>query len=164
MASAELTKLQAACTNAHKAYRAARVELADVINKSTDSDAIAELVASTQELGLNATLHRLKTSDPKVANAITGLVEASDALSLAVGAREQYLTAHNPTHQRVYVEDGREFTLDMEKGVWTYLDDPENPITVSITKDDKLPYELPGFVPKIDQPKKSKDRKRQPRM
>lgn len=164
MASTELTKLQASCTEARKAYRAARVALAATINKSPDSEAIAELVTSTQELGLNATLHRLKTKDPKVADAITTLVEASDSLSLAIGAREQHLTQQNPKHKRVYVDDGREFTLDMEKGVWTYLDDPENPISVTLTKADKLPYELPGFVPKIDQPKKSKTRKRQPRM
>lgn len=162
MASTQLTTLRAACAKAHKAYRTAREALAATIGKSTDSDAIAELVASTQELGLNATLHRLKTDDPKVADAITALVEASDRLSLAIGAREQFLTADNPKHQRVYVENGREFTLDMEKGSWTYLDDPGHPISVSLTKTDKLPYDLPGFEPALEQKKPA--RKRQPRM
>lgn len=161
----ELPKLQAACTEAHKAYRAARVALAATINKSTDSKAIAELVASMQELGLNATLHRLKTNDPKVASAITSLVEASDSLSLAIGTREQFLTDQNPYHQRVYVDDGREFTLDLEKGVWTYLDDPDTPIKVTLTKEAKLPYDLPGFKgPDVEPPKPTKRKKLQPRM
>jgi len=165
VASSELTQLQGACTEAHKAYRAARAALAATINKSTDSEAIAELVASAQELGLNATLHRLNTKDPKVADAITSLVEASDTLSLAIGAREHHLTAQNPKHQRVYIDDGREFTLDVEKGIWTYLDDPDNPIKVTLTKEAKLPYDLPGFKgPDIEPPKPTKKKKLQQRM
>jgi adenylosuccinate synthase len=164
VASSELTRLQGTCTQAHKEYRAARIALAAAINKTPDSEAIAELVASTQELGLNATLHRLNTKDPNVADAITALVEASDNLSLAIGARENYLTDTNPKHQRVYVEDGREFTLDVEKGVWTYLDDPANPLKVTLTKENKLPYDLPGFLPDIEPPKPAKSKKRQPRI
>lgn len=164
MASSELTRLQGTCTQAHKEYRAARIALAAAINKTPDSEAIAELVASTQELGLNATLHRLNTKDPNVADAITALVEASDNLSLAIGARENHLTDTNPKHQRVYVEDGREFTLDVEKGVWTYLDDPANPLKVTLTKENKLPYDLPGFLPDIEPPKPAKSKKRQPRI
>ena len=134
--------------------------MASAINKTPDSEAIAELVASTQELGLNATLHRLKTKDPKVPDAITALVEASDTLSLAIGARESHLTDANPKHQRVYVEDGREFTLDVEKGVWTYLDDPGNPLKVDIKKEAKLPYDLPGFKgPDNDAPSPTKKKK-----
>lgn len=164
MAATELTRLKDACAQAHKDYRAALDALAAAINKTIDSDAVAELLTSAQDLGLNATLHRLKTKDPKVADAISALVEASDTLSLAIGARESHLAKTNPQHQRVYVNDGREFTLDMEKGVWTYLDDPAHPIKVSITKTDKLPYELPGFVPKVEPPKPARKRSRQPRM
>lgn len=161
----ELTKLQTACNDAHESYRAARVALAKTINKSPDSEAIAELVTSTQELGLNATLHRLKTTDPKVADAITALVEASDSLSHAIGDRESFLTQQNPAHQRVYVEDGREFTLDVEKGVWTYLDDSDHPIKVTLTKEHKLPYDLPAFKgPDIEPPKPTRKKKLQPRM
>jgi len=164
VASTELIRLQGACTEAHKAYRATRAALAAAINKSTDDDAIADLVASTQELGLDATLHRLKTNDPKVADAITALVEASDYLSLSIGAREEHLSRQNPKHDRVYIHDGREFTLDMEKGVWTYLDDPDNPIKITFDKETKLPYELPGFTPNIEPPKPTRTKKRQPRM
>lgn len=165
MASNELTQLQASCTDAHKAYRAARVALAAAVNKSPDSDAVAELVTSTQELGLNATLHRLKSDDPKVADAIATMVESSDALSLAVGAREQLLVAKNPKHQRVYVEDGREFTLDVEKGLWTYLDDPDHPLKVTVTRETKLPYDIPGFkAPDIEPAELAKKKKLKPRI
>jgi adenylosuccinate synthase len=163
--STELTQLQASCSQAHKAYRAARISLAAAVNKSPDSESIAELVTSTQELGLNATLHRLKTTNPKVADAITALVEASDSLSHAIGDRESFLTQQNPAHQRVYIEDGREFTLDVEKGVWTYLDDPDHPIKVTLTKEHKLPYDLLAFKgPNIEPPKPTRKRKLQPRM
>lgn len=156
----ELAQLQTACKEAHEAYRASRAALAATINKSPDSEAIAELVASTQELGLHATLHRLKSNDPKVADAITTLVEASDSLSLAVGERERFLTQQNPAHQRAYVDDGREFTLDIEKGIWTYLDDPGNPIKVTLSKESKLPYDLSGFEPELDDDEPDRKRRR----
>lgn len=155
----DLEKLHAHCNEAHVAYRAARKHLALAVNKPEDSEAIQELIASAQELGLNATLHRLKTDDPNVAQAITQLVEASDVLSLAVGEREAALTELHPGRRRVYVDDGREFTLDMEKGLWTYLDDPKNVIKVKLAKENKLPYELPGFehpTLDVDVPKKRK--------
>jgi hypothetical protein len=162
MATTELTQLQAECAKAHTDYRAARVALATTINKTPDSEAVSEFVGSLEELGLHGTLHRLKTQDPAVKSAITAMMDASDLLSLAVGEREQFLLQQNPSHTRVYVHDGREFTLDMEKGIWTYLDDPNNPITVTLTKQDKLPYDLPGFEPPSQKPQQKK--KRQPRM
>jgi hypothetical protein len=162
MATTELTQLQAACIKAHADYRAARVALAAAIRKAPDSEAVSEFVGSLEELGLHGTLHRLKTKDPNVEAAITAMAEASDLLSLAVGERERFLERQDPAHRRVYVHDGREFTLDMKKGLWTYLDDPNNPLTVTPTKMDKLPYGLPGFEPPA--PKQKPTKKRQPRM
>lgn len=162
MATTELNKLQAGCVKAHADYRAARITLAAAINKTPDSEAVSEFVGSLEEIGLHGTLHRLKSKDPNVEAAITLMMEASDELSFAVGERERFLEQQNPNHSRVYVHDGREFTLDIEKGIWTYLDDPNNPITVTLIKQDKLPYDLPGFEPPSQNQQQKK--KRQPRM
>jgi adenylosuccinate synthase len=165
MATENIQELEQTFKDAQTAYRAARKELAVVINKAEDSDAMDELVASSEELGLNATLHRLKTKNPKVAEAITRLNEASHHLGHAVNARENARIEIDPKHQRVFIEDGREFTLDVEKGLWTYLDDPDNPIKITLTKESKLPYDLPGFKgPDIDPPKPAKKKKLQQRM
>ncbi len=161
MATDNITALEHACTEAHRAYRAARSALAAAVNKPEDSDAVAELIASTLDIGLNATLHRLNTNDPKIHAAITALSDASHRLGHAINARETAFQLRDPRHRRVYVDDGREFTLDMEKGIWTYLDDPENPIKVTLTKHSKLPYDLPGFAGPDDLHKPAK--KRQPR-
>jgi|GEM_PF-6438256 len=171
MTSTELSQLQVACNRAHGAYREARKALAVAVNKTPDDAAIAELVTSTQELGLNATLKRLTTSDPKVADAIARLVDADDNLSRAVTAREAQLLKNNPQHQRAFVDDGREFTLDMEKGIWTYLDDPMNPIKVKVEKMAKLPYDFVELEPQLlntpivdeddnDEPSRRKKRRR----
>jgi adenylosuccinate synthase len=165
MATENIQELEQTFKDAQTAYRAARKELAVVINKAEDSDAMDELVASSEELGLNATLHRLKTKNPKVAEAITRLSEAAHHLGHAVNARENARIEIDPKHHRVFIEDGREFTLDVEKGLWTYLDDPDNPIKVTLTKEAKLPYDLPGFKgPDIDPPKPAKKKKLQQRM
>ena len=79
-----------------------------------------------------------------------------------VQSRENARIEIDPKHQRVFIEDGREFTLDVEKGLWTYLDDPDNPIKITLTKESKLPYDLPGFKgPDIDPPKPAKKKKLQ---
>ncbi|MCV0370429.1 hypothetical protein [Filomicrobium sp.] len=164
MAPLNLTKLQAACTAAHDEYRAARKTLASAIGKDERSNAMLEMIASTIDIGLNATLHRLKTDDPKIIEAVERLSEASHHLGLAINAREEAQIENNPNHQRVYVDDGREFTLDLKTGTWTYLDAPDKPIKLSFVKSEKLPYELPGFEPKMDPPKPTRSRKRTPRM
>lgn len=165
MTTENIRELEQIFKDAQADYRAARKELASVINKPDDSDAMNELIASSEELGLNATLHRLKTNEPRVAEAITRLSEASHHLGHAVNAREDARIKANPKHNRVYVEDGREFTLDVEKGVWTYLDDPDHPIKITLTKETKLPYDLPGFKgPDIEPPTPAKKRTRQRRM
>lgn len=165
MARDNIQELEQICKDALSAYRGARKELASAIGKPEDSDALQELIASSEELGLNATLHRLKTDDAKVAQAITHLNDAAHHLGHSVNAREDARIKSNPKHQRVYIDDGREFTLDIEKGVWTYLDDPQNPIQVTVKREAKLPYELPGFKrPEIDPQKPSKKKKLQPRM
>lgn len=165
MTTDNIQELEQICKDALAAYRGARKELAAVVNKPEDSDSMQELIASTEELGLNATLHRLKTDDVKVAQALTRLSEAAHHLGHTVNAREDARIRNNPKHQRVYVEDGREFTLDIEKGIWTYLDDPQNPIQVTVKRETKLPYDLPGFNgPETDPPKPTKKKKMQPRM
>jgi len=162
MATENISDLEQACTAAHSEYREARKALAAAIGKPESSEALEELIASIIDIGLNGTLHRLKSQDPKVVDAIARVSEASHHLGHAINAREDARIGQNPKHQRVYVDDGREFTLDMEKGIWTYLDDPTHPVKVALTKTDKLPYDLPGFKPGLEQ--KKPNRKRQPRM
>lgn len=141
MADNDLSQLHAACNDAHARYRQARASLAKAVDKAPDHEAVSEIVDSIQELGLNATLHRLKTPDPKIVDAVTQLVEAADALDLAVASRENALQAKEPNRERAYVDDGREFTLDLDAGTSTYLDDPDHPIKVAIEKMDRLPYD-----------------------
>lgn len=141
MAVTDVSQLQAACNDAHARYRQARANLAKAVDKAPDDEAVSEIVDSLQELGLNATLLRLKTPDPKVAETITKLVDAADALDLAVASREDALDGKEPSRQRAYVDDGREFTLDLDAGTCTYLDDPGHPIKISIEKMDRLPYD-----------------------
>jgi hypothetical protein len=140
MVSSQLSQLQAACNKAHQAYMAARNELAAAINASPDSEVVADIAASADFYGLNATIKRVTTSDPKVAQAITKLVEAADHHSLAVSDRELFLMEQNPNHQRTFVTDGREYRVDVDKGLITYVDDPNNPEKVNVQKLDKLPY------------------------
>lgn len=140
MASSQLSQLQAACNAAHAAYKAARQALAAAVNKSPDTELVADIAASVEEYGLNATLKRVKTTDPKVADAVTKLTTAADALSLAVSDRELHLLEKNPEHHRAFVSDGREYKLDMGKGLITWLDNPGQPEKVDIQKLDRLPY------------------------
>lgn len=140
MPSSQLNQLQVACNEAHAAYKRARTNLATAIQKSPDHGAVADIAASVEQCGLNATLKRVKTSDPKIAEAIRKLDDASDTLSLAVSERELHLLATNPAHKRAFVTDGREYTLDTAKSAITYLDDPSHPQHVDIQKLDKLPY------------------------
>ncbi len=138
MPSSELSQLQAACNAAHAHYKAARTTLAAAINASPDHEVVADIVASTEEYGLHATLKRVRTKDPKVAAAITTLVTAADALSLAVSQRELHLLQSKPDHQRTFVSDGREYTLNGDHIIWA--DSPDRPEKVDIHKLDKLPY------------------------
>jgi hypothetical protein len=147
MADNDLSQLHAACNDAHARYRYARASLAKAIDKAPDHKAVSEIVDSTQEFGLNATLDRLKTRDPKVAEAVTQLVEAADALDLAVAARENALQAKEPNRERAYVDDGREFTLDLDAGTSTYLDDPDHPIKIAIEKMERLHDDHQVFRP-----------------
>lgn len=135
-----LNQLQAACNEAHARYKAARQSLASAVNKSPDAEVVADIAASVEEYGLNATLKRVKTTDPKVADAITKLTNAADTLSLAVSERELHLLANNPGHHRAFVSDGREYKLDLGQGTVTWLDNPDKPEKVDIQKLDKLPY------------------------
>jgi hypothetical protein len=140
MATPTLNKLQAACNVAHAGYKAARQQLASAINKSPDAEVVADIAASLEEYGLHATLKRVKTNDPKVADAITKLTNAADTLSLAVSDRELYLLANTTGHQRAFVSDGREYKFDVGEGMVTWLDNPGKPEKVDVQKLDKLPY------------------------
>lgn len=140
MTSSQLSQLQTACNKAHQSYQAARRELAAAINTSPDHQVVADIAASTEEYGLHATLKRVSTRDPKVVAAIKKLVAATDALSLAVSERELHLLQSNPDHQRAFVSDGREYTIDITKGLVTWADNPGHPEKVDIHKLDKLPY------------------------
>jgi len=113
--------------------------LAAAVNRSPDDEVVGDIVCSTGEYGLNATLDRVKTSDPKVASAIKDLVAVADDLSIAVSERERYLIAQNPNHDRAFVYDGREYRLSLEEQTITFLDNPSQPEKVDIQKIDKLP-------------------------
>lgn len=140
MASSELSQLQVACNAAHAKYRTARAALASAVNKTSDHHVVADIAASAEEYGLYATLKRLSTKDPKLVSAIQNLVAAADALSLAVSQRELHLLQSKPGHQRAFVSDGREYTVDIAKGMVTWADNPGHPEKVDIKKLDKLPY------------------------
>lgn len=140
MPSSELNQLQVACNDAHAAYQHARNNLATALRKSADHEVVANISASVEQYGLNATLKHVRSSDPKITEAIKMLDGASDNLSLAVSARELHLMKNNPSHQRAFVTDGREYRLDVGKSTITFLDDPGNPQKVDIQKLDKLPY------------------------
>jgi hypothetical protein len=159
MASSQLSQLQTVCNTALASYKAARTGLATALNKTPDHDVVADIAASAELYGLNATLKRVKTTDPKVAEAITKLSDASNTLSLAVSQRELHLLALNPAHQRAFVSDGREYRIDMDKGLVTWLDNPSQPEKVDNQKLDKLPYfdtiELDG--PDLNAPVISED-------
>ena len=140
MPSSQLSQLQASCNAAHAGYKAARATLAAALNKTADHEVVADIAASAEEYGLHATLKRVSTKDPKVVSAIQNLVAAADALSLAVSQRELHLLQAKPGHQRAFVSDGREYTVDIAKGMVTWADNPGRPEKVDIHKLDKLPY------------------------
>lgn len=139
MVSSQLSQLQAACNAAHARYQATRMALAAAVNKSPDDEIVGDIIGSTEEYGLNITIKRVKTSDPKVAATIENLVAAADDLSLAVSERERYLIAQNPNHNRAFVSDGREYHIDTEKCTITWLANPSQPEKVHIQKLNKLP-------------------------
>lgn len=112
--------------------------MAAALNKTTDHDVVADIASSTEVYGLHATLKRVSTKDPKVADAITNLVTAADALSLAVSQRELHLLQLQPGRPRAFVSDGREYTLNGDQIIWA--DSPDRPEKVEIQKLDKLPY------------------------
>lgn len=140
MQSSQLSQLQAACNAAHQRYAAARAAMAAALNKTPDHEVVADIAASVDEYGLHATLKRVSTNDPKVVAAIQNLVGAADTLSLAVSNRELHLLQKNPGHQRAFVSDGREYTLNLNTGTITWADKPNQPEKVDIQKLDKLPY------------------------
>ena len=139
MVSSQLSQLQAACNAAHARYQATRMALAAAVNKSPDDEIVGDIIGSTEEYGLNTTIKRVKTSDPKVAAAIENLVAASADLDIAVSDRERYLIIQNPNHNVAFVSDGREYHLDFEKSTITWLDNPSQPEKVDIQKLNKLP-------------------------
>lgn len=141
-----LSDLRSACDAAKRQYELNRNTLAAAINRASDSSDMDDIIASAIDLGLNATLHRLKSKDPAIARAIKTLVASSEDLSAAISVREQHILERNPKHNRVFVDDGREFTIDIQKRLWTYLDDPNNPIPITPTKMTKQLFVIPGFA------------------
>jgi hypothetical protein len=136
-AMTDLSTLEATCVDAHRIYRAAREALAAAVGKPVEDEVVQALIASTLELGLDATLARAKPGDDEVTRAITDFWAASHALSGAVYARESAKLAANPQHERVYVDDGREFTLDVANKRLIYRDEPDVIQGVTITRERK---------------------------
>lgn len=140
------TDLHSACQDAHIRYKTVRAALAAALIKHPGAANLSDVITSTQEIGLRATLHRLNTNNPVVVAGVEALVSASDSLSAAVTAREHHLLQMNPKHNRVFVDDGREFTVDTAKGQWIYTDDPDHPVPLDLRREKQLPYAVPGYT------------------
>ncbi len=103
-----LARLQEACELAHKDYRDARSAIADAL-EIEDQGEVAFIMTGMMLLNAKP---EIKPAEPiAFLRALKGAVAAWHALDHAVARREDYLCALDAAHQRVTVEDGREFIV-----------------------------------------------------
>jgi len=122
-----------------------------------------QVIAYTSEFGVAATVREV--SKPHNTTGITvpgdvatgleptlrALLQSLEHLDRLVSQREDEAAKNDPTHKRVYMHFDREFTIDLDKGTVTYLDDPSHPqpiqLAVKHTRDQPDPGRFPSFNP-----------------
>ena len=142
MPAPDVSKLQASIDASRANYLELRRRLANIVSDERLAD---RLIAHAEDVGTEVTLERLRQqptqfelpADSPALNEKTlallpsllePLVDTMWDLDLAVGERERILCTADPSRQRRYSSNGREFTFNISSHMLTYVDDPTHPV------------------------------------
>jgi hypothetical protein len=135
-------------------FRAARDKLVKAIAPSS-KEAAEKVISFAYEFGVYAAVQEvMRVNNPTAVTAarqnaqalaqiLGSIIAITDRLDWLVSRHNDGAAANNPAHERVFMHFDREFTIDQQKGIVTYLDDPSNPrpiqLSVVHTKDQPEP-------------------------
>jgi hypothetical protein len=133
-------------------FRAVRDKLVRVIAPSS-KEAAEQVIAFAYEFGVYAAVQEVmkvnnptavtaaRQNAPALAQILGSIIAITDRLDWLVSQHNDEAAANDPAHQRVFMHFDREFTIDLQKGTITYLDDPSvsRPLQLSVVHTNDQP-------------------------
>jgi hypothetical protein len=154
----DVSDLQNAIATARAAYLEARKTLdITLAGHKISGQGTDELLAIAEEYGPHNVFALLArkpspleivlpaTAETTLTPLLTRTVDADYALGSLLAKRENMLCAADPTRQRRYNLQGREFIFDVTKGTMTFLDDPTHPVHANLRRGQPASQPEPGL-------------------